>query len=109
MDRTAPRKFYEREMKIEAVRRILVGREPVKAVADSIGIGKEHLYTWIYGYQKDPLNAFPGITGSRGSYQSKGKGSRMLDALMSKRNRYKIALLTVLGLLAVAGVCLSVF
>lgn len=48
------------EYKREALRRVVDEKEPVAAVARSLGLSRETLYRWVREYRDNPRDAFPG-------------------------------------------------
>jgi transposase len=48
------------EYKLEALRRVIDGKEKTAAVADSLGLPKETLYRWVREYLAKPDEAFRG-------------------------------------------------
>jgi transposase len=54
------RNKYPRELKIEAVKRVVEDRVPQSHVARELGIPANTLAVWKRLYQKDPEHSFPG-------------------------------------------------
>jgi transposase len=48
------------EYKLEALRRVIDGKESTASVADSLGLPKETLYRWVREYRAKPDEAFRG-------------------------------------------------
>jgi transposase len=48
------------EYKLEALRRIVDGKEKISSVADSLGLPRETLYRWVREYRAKPTEAFRG-------------------------------------------------
>lgn len=48
------------EYKIEALRRVVDGKEQVSPVADSLGLSRETLYRWVREFRAKPTEAFRG-------------------------------------------------
>jgi transposase len=55
-----PRKKYDREFILHAVRMVTEEERSVIEVARSLGIHYQLLYRWKCEFEKDPVNAFPG-------------------------------------------------
>lgn len=51
---------YEKEFKENAVKLVLEGRKTKKDVAKDLGIPHNTLGYWLWKYQEDPKNCFPG-------------------------------------------------
>jgi transposase len=53
-------KRYDRNFKIEVVRRVKVQGQKVSTLAKELGIHENTIYKWIGEINKDEVNAFPG-------------------------------------------------
>lgn len=55
-----PRKKYDREFILHAVRMVIEDQRSVLEVARSLDIHQQLLYRWKEEFDRDPANAFPG-------------------------------------------------
>jgi transposase-like protein len=51
---------YDKEFKINAVNLYKSSGQPLKTIAQELGIGKSTLSGWVYGYSKYNNESFPG-------------------------------------------------
>ena len=54
------RRKYPRENKLEAVRRVVEGSEPVSKIARALGILGEMLHSWVRQFKAEAVEAFRG-------------------------------------------------
>ncbi len=60
MSEKIPRRSYDKEFKISAVKLVLESDKSVKAIASDLGISDNTLFNWKKKYLQDAQNAFPG-------------------------------------------------
>jgi transposase len=60
MSRTGPRKYYDQEFKMNAVRLAIERERPLAEIARDLGINENMLWRWKKEFSKDPEQAFPG-------------------------------------------------
>jgi len=60
MGQTGPRKYYDREFKVNAVRLALERKRPLAEIARELGINENMLWRWKKELSKEPEQAFPG-------------------------------------------------
>lgn len=60
MGRTGPRKYYDQEFKVNAVRLAIEKKKPLAEIARNLGINKNMLWRWKQEFSQDPEQAFPG-------------------------------------------------
>ena len=60
MSEKIPRRIFDKEFKISAVKLVLESEKPVKAIASDLGISDNTLFNWKKKYLEDAQNAFPG-------------------------------------------------
>lgn len=60
MSRTDPRKYYDREFKVNAVRLVTERGRPVAEIARDLGINENMLWRWRKELAEEPEQAFPG-------------------------------------------------
>lgn len=65
---------YDKEFKRDAVKLVLEGGKSKESVARDLGIAKSTLAYWIWKYQEDPDNCFPG----KGYLKPQDEGVRRL-------------------------------
>lgn len=54
------RRKYPREFKVEAVRRVIEGRETAAEIARALGIQPNMLYSWVRQFKSEANQAFRG-------------------------------------------------
>ena len=54
------RKRFDKEFKISAVKMVIEGKEPLRKVAEDLGITENTLHNWKRKYLSDKDNSFPG-------------------------------------------------
>ena len=55
-----PKKTYDKEFKLEAVRLVVEEGLSASSVEKKLGIGKSTVYKWVQQYNADPEHPFPG-------------------------------------------------
>jgi transposase len=60
MGRTGPRKYYDDEFKVNAVRMAIEHKRPLAAIARDLGVNENMLWRWKKEFTEDPKQAFPG-------------------------------------------------
>jgi transposase-like protein len=60
MGRTGPRKYYDQEFKVNAVRLAIEKKRPSAEIARDLGINENMLWRWKKEFSEDPEQAFPG-------------------------------------------------
>jgi transposase len=74
MSHTGPRKYYDREFKVNAVRLVTERGRPVAEIARDLGINENMLWRWRKELAEEPDQAFPG----KGHLQDKDEEIRQL-------------------------------
>lgn len=60
MSRIGPRKYYDREFKMNAVRLAVERKRPLAEIARDLGINENMLWRWKKELSEEPAQAFPG-------------------------------------------------
>jgi len=60
MTERMPRRSYDKEFKLSAVKLVLESEKSVKIIASELGISENALFNWKRKYLEDTQNAFPG-------------------------------------------------
>jgi transposase len=74
MSRTGPRKYHDREFKVNAVRLAIERKRPLAEIARDLGINENMLWRWKKEMSEEPEQAFPG----KGHLQDKDEEIRQL-------------------------------
>ena len=85
------RRKFPREYKIEAVRRVVEGGEPVAGAARDLGIRADTLYAWVRAFKAQPTEAFPGNGNLTSQDEEIRKLRRDLAAMREERDILKKA------------------
>ncbi len=87
-----PRRKYDREFKIEAVRLVTEDGRPVAEVARNLGIHENLIHNWKRKYIEDPQFAFPGKGRLKQADEELRKLKRQLTDVTEERDILKKAL-----------------
>lgn len=55
-----PRRSFDKEFKLSAVKLILESEKSVESIASDLGVSSNTLFNWKRKYMEDAKNAFPG-------------------------------------------------
>lgn len=87
-----PRRSYDREFKISAVKLVLDSGKSVKSIAEDLGISDNTLFIWKKKYQEDAKNAFPGKGHMKPEQEELRKKDREIARLRMERDILKKAI-----------------
>ncbi len=85
------RRKYPREFKIEAVRRVVDGRETAAEVARSLHLQPNMLYGWVRRFKKESVEAFRGNGNVTSQDEEMRKLRRALACVTEERDILKKA------------------
>jgi transposase len=86
------RRKYDREFKVEAVKRVTGGGRAVTEVARNLGIHENLLYKWKEKYTEDMAHAFPGKGRLKPAEEEQRRMKRELADVTQERDILKKAL-----------------
>lgn len=89
MSERTPRRSFDREFKISAVKLVLESGEPVKSIAAELGISDNTLFNWKKKYLLDAKNAFPGKGRLKPEQEDLRKKDREIARLKMERDILK--------------------
>jgi len=87
-----PRRNYEREFKVSAVKLVLESGKSVKSIAAELGISENTLFNWKKKYLEDAKNAFPGKGHLKPEQEELRKKDREIVRLKMERDILKKAI-----------------
>jgi transposase len=87
-----PRRSFDKEFKISAVKLVLDSGKPVKTIAAELGISDNTLFNWRKKYFEDAKNAFPGKGHMKPEQEELRKKDREIARLKMERDILKKAI-----------------
>lgn len=87
-----PRRTYDREFKISAVKLVLDSGRSVKSIAEDLGISDNTLFIWKKKYLEDAKDAFPGKGHMKPEQEELRKKDREIARLKMERDILKKAI-----------------
>lgn len=92
MSERKPRRTFDREFKLSAVKLVLESGESVKTIAEELGISENTLFNWKKKYLEDAKNAFPGKGRMNAEQEELRKKDREIARLKMERDILKKAI-----------------
>lgn len=92
MSEKLPRRTFDREFKISAVKLVLESGKSVKSIAAELGISDNTLFNWKKKYLEDAQNAFPGKGHLKPEQEELRKKDREIARLKMERDILKKAI-----------------
>lgn len=92
MSEKIPRRSYDREFKISAVKLVLETGKSVKSIAAELGISENSLFNWKKKYMEDAKHAFPGKGHMKPEQEELRKKDREIAKLKMERDILKKAI-----------------
>lgn len=92
MSEKIPRRTFDREFKISAVKLVLDSGKSVKIIAAELGISENSLFNWKKKYLEDAKNAFPGKGHLTPEQEELRKKDREIARLKMERDILKKAI-----------------
>jgi len=92
MSEKIPRRSYDKEFKLSAVKLVLESGKSVKAIALDLGISDNTLFNWKKKYLEDAQNAFPGKGYTSPEHEEIRKRDKEIATLKMERDILKKAL-----------------
>jgi transposase len=92
MTEKIPRRSFDKEFKISAVKLVVDSGKSVKSIASELGISDNTLFNWKKKYQQDAKNAFPGKGHMKADEEELRKKDKEIATLKMERDILKKAL-----------------
>jgi len=92
MSEKIPRRSFDREFKISAVKLVMESEKSVSSVAAELGISSNTLFNWKKKYLEDVKNAFPGKGHLKAEQEELRKKDKEIVTLKMERDILKKAL-----------------
>lgn len=92
MSERIPRRSFDKEFKLSAVKLVLESEKPVKIIASDLGISENTLFNWKRKYLEDAQNAFPGKGHQKPEQEELRKRDKEIATLKMERDILKKAL-----------------
>ncbi len=87
-----PRRSYDKEFKLSAVKLVLDSGRSVGSIAADLGVSGNSLFNWKRKYQADAKNAFPGKGHQKPEQEELRKRDKEIATLKMERDILKKAL-----------------
>ena len=92
MSEKTPRRSFDKEFKVSAVKLVLDSGKSVKNIAAELGISSNSLFNWKKKYLEDAKNAFPGKGHMKPEQEELRKKDREIARLKMERDILKKAI-----------------
>lgn len=92
MSEKLPRRTFDREFKISAVKLVMDTGKPVKSIAAELGISENSLFNWKKKYSEDAKNSFPGKGHMKPEQEELRKKDKEIARLKMERDILKKAI-----------------
>jgi len=92
MSERIPRRSFDKEFKLSAVKLVLESEKPVKIIASDLGISENTLFNWKKKYLEDMQNAFPGKGHIKAEQEEIRRRDKEIATLKMERDILKKAL-----------------
>lgn len=92
MSERQPRRSFDKDFKVSAVKLVLESGRSVESIASDLGLSKNTLFNWKKKYLVDAKNAFPGKGHLKPEQEELRKKDREIATLKMERDILKKAL-----------------
>lgn len=92
MSEKIPRRSYDKEFKLSAVKLVLDSGSSVESIAADLGVSGNTLFNWKRKYLEDSENAFPGKGHQKPEQEELRKRDKEIATLKMERDILKKAL-----------------
>jgi transposase len=87
-----PRRSFDKEFKLSAVKLVLESEKSVESIASELGVSSNSLFNWKRKYLEDAKNAFPGKGHMKPEQEELRKKDREIARLKMERDILKKAI-----------------
>lgn len=92
MSEKQPRRSFDKEFKLSAVKLVLESEKSVESIARDLGVSSNSLFNWKRKYLEDAKNAFPGKGHMKPEQEELRKKDREIARLKMERDILKKAI-----------------
>lgn len=92
MSEKQPRRSFDKEFKLSAVKLVLESEKSVESIASDLGVSSNSLFNWKRKYLEDAKNAFPGKGHMKPEQEELRKKDREIARLKMERDILKKAI-----------------
>lgn len=92
MSERLPRRTFDKDFKISAVKLMLESGKSIKSIAEELGISENTLFNWKKKYLEDAKNAFPGKGHMKPEQEELRRKDREIARLKMERDILKKAI-----------------
>jgi transposase len=92
MSEKQPRRSFDKEFKLSAVKLVLESEKSVESIASDLGVSSNSLFNWKRKYLEDAKNAFPGKGYMKPEQEELRKKDREIARLKMERDILKKAI-----------------
>ncbi|GAB4300289.1 MAG: hypothetical protein Kow0098_27550 [Ignavibacteriaceae bacterium] len=92
MSEKQPRRSFDKEFKLSAVKLVLESEKSVESIASDLGVSSNSLFNWKRRYLEDAKNAFPGKGHMKPEQEELRKKDREIARLKMERDILKKAI-----------------
>ncbi len=92
MPEKLPRRTFDRDFKISAVKLVLESGKSIKSISSELGISENTLFNWKKKYLEDAKNAFPGKGHMKPEEEELRKKDKEIARLKMERDILKKAI-----------------